>query len=186
MAEDNRVLAVVASPNFPRSDFFIKAMRDKKIQIQIQNTSKVALRSNLKFSPIIIFPIFPLPKSIRMDDFQATAEEFSVEDAETIVKGAISRLLSSHHYKPQKVNDWSNNLIDSSLKELQSLNKPFKYAITTTIMQKNGAGMVCASSTYWDQCKDGLCKVNWENETMHCAVVVYGLSVNIDEPTEFD
>ena len=76
------------------------------------------------------------------------------------------------------MNDWSNNLIDSSLKELQSLNKPFKYVITATILQKNGARMVCASSTYWDQSKDGLCKVNLENETMYYAVIVFGLSVS--------
>ena len=47
-------------------------------------------------------------------------------------------------------------------------------------MQKNGAGLVSAASTYWDASKDGLCKVTWENGTMHCVVTVYGTCVNID------
>ena len=60
------------------------------------------------------------------------------------------------------------------------MNRPYKYAITVIVMQKNGAGLVSAASTYWDASKDGLCKVTWENGTMHCVVTVYGMSVNID------
>jgi dynein light chain Tctex-type 1 len=60
------------------------------------------------------------------------------------------------------------------------LNRPYKYEITVIVMQKNGAGLVSAASTYWDTRKDGLCKVVWENGTMHCVVTVYGTCVNID------
>ena len=79
-----------------------------------------------------------------------------------------------------KINDWSNSIISAALKGLQSLNRPYKYAITVIVMQKNGAGLVSAASTYWDTSKDGLCKVVWENGTMHCVVTVYGTCVNID------
>lgn len=75
---------------------------------------------------------------------------------------------------------------DSCLKELQSLSRPYKYVITAIIMQKNGGGMVSSGSTYWDTVKDGVCKVTWENSTMHCLVTVYGLSIIIDNPTELD
>ena len=47
-------------------------------------------------------------------------------------------------------------------------------------MQKHGAGLVSAVSTFWDVNKDGLCKVTWENSTMHCIVTVFGISVNIE------
>ena len=49
-------------------------------------------------------------------------------------------------------------------------------------MQKTGAGLVSAASTYWDIKKDGLCKVSWENATMLCVATAYGTSVNIDYP----
>ena len=75
------------------------------------------------------------------------------------------------------VDDWSNNIISAALKGLQSLNRTYKYAITVIIMQKNGAGLVSAVSTYWDPSVDGLCKVVWENGTIQCIVTVYGTCV---------
>lgn len=109
-------------------------------------------------------------------------EDFVLEDVETVVKSAIGVVLNNVNYNADKVNDWSNNIIASALKGLQSLNRPYKYCITVTLMQKNGAGLVSAASTFWDPTKDGLCKVTWENATTHCIVTVYGLSVNIDSP----
>lgn len=119
-------------------------------------------------------------------DFQDIGEEFLVEDVETTIKSAIGSVLSDTMYTSKKVNDWSNNIIASALKGLQSLNRPFKYALTVIVMQKNGAGLTSATSTYWDTGKDGLCKVTWENNSMHCIVTVYGVSVNLDSPDEMD
>ena len=89
--------------------------------------------------------------------------------------------LSPHFSKTLRsnVNDWSNNIISAALKGLQSLNRTYKYAITVIIMQKNGAGLVSAVSTYWDPSVDGLCKVVWENGTIQCIVTVYGTCVNV-------
>lgn len=119
-------------------------------------------------------------------DFQDIGEEFLVEDVETTIKSAIGSVLNDTMYTSKKVNDWSNNILSNALKGLQSLNRPFKYVLTVIIMQKNGAGLTTAASTYWDAAKDGLCKVTWENNSMHCIVTVYGLAVNIDTPDEMD
>ena len=113
-------------------------------------------------------------------------EGFSIEDIETVIKSAIGSVLTDADYKSNKVNDWSNSIISAALKGLQSLNRPYKYAITVILMQKNGAGLVSAASTYWDTNRDGLCKVMWENGTMHCVVTVYGTSVNIDNTDDDD
>ena len=68
---------------------------------------------------------------------------------------------------------------------LQSLRRPYKYTTTAILMQKNGAGLASAASTYWDAERDGLCKVMWENQTMHCVVTVFGTcvetGVNVEE-----
>lgn len=111
-------------------------------------------------------------------DFQDTGEEFVNEDVETVIKSAIGSILNDTVYIPAKVNDWSNNIIAAALKGLQSLNQPYKYVLTVMIMQKNGAGLISTASTYWDSSKDGLCKVTWENNTMHSIVTVFGLSMN--------
>lgn len=51
------------------------------------------------------------------------------------------------------------------------------FAVTCTIMQKNGAGLHTASSCYWDNVTDGSCTVRWENKTMYCIVSVFGLAL---------
>ena len=121
-----------------------------------------------------------------MDGYQDDAAEFSVEDVEGIVRTAIHVSLNEHTYNPKKVNEWTNLIVTNCLKDLQQLNRPFKYVITCIIMQKSGAGIVTSASTYWDSSKDGLCKVPWQNSTMHCIVTVYGVSVNIDDPQDID
>ena len=121
-----------------------------------------------------------------MDGYQDDAAEFSVEDVEGIVRTAIHVSLNEHSYNPKKVNEWTNLIVTNCLKDLQQLNRPFKYVITCIIMQKSGAGIVTSASTYWDSSKDGLCKVPWQNSTMHCIVTVYGVSVNIDDPQDID
>jgi dynein light chain Tctex-type 1 len=65
----------------------------------------------------------------------------------------------------QQVTDWTNHIVDNCLRELQSLNKPYKYIITCIIMQKNGAGLNAAASMYWDTEKDNQCEVSPLNLT---------------------
>jgi dynein light chain Tctex-type 1 len=121
-----------------------------------------------------------------MEGYQDDAAEFSVEDVEGIVRTAIHVSLNEHTYNPKKVNEWTNLIVTNCVKDLQQLNRPFKYAITCIIMQKNGAGLVTSASMHWDTTKDGNCKVPWQNSTMHCIVTVYGLSVNIDDAQDLD
>lgn len=92
-----------------------------------------------------------------MDGFQDEAAEFSVEDVEGIVRNAIHVSLNEHQYNGKKVNEWTNLIVTNCLRDLQALNRPFKYVITCIIMQKTGAGMCTTSTMVWDQ-MDGLCK----------------------------
>lgn len=119
-------------------------------------------------------------------EFQDDTAEFPTEDVEMIVKNAIASCLMENMYNPKKVNDWINSIVDTCLRELVALNRPFKYIITCVIMQKNGAGMNTTASMFWDSTKDRHCVVPWENQTMHSIVTVYGLAVNTDNPAEMD
>lgn len=120
------------------------------------------------------------------EPFQDEGGEFVVEDVEPIVRNAIHNTLNEASYNSKKVNEWTNSIVTGCLKELQALNKSFKYIITCIIMQKVGAGLNTTTSMFWDAGKDGLCKVPWQNPTMHCIVTVYGVSVNIDDPQDGD
>jgi dynein light chain Tctex-type 1 len=117
-------------------------------------------------------------------EYIESTDEFIVEDVETTIKDAIGMVLSDTVYTSNKVPEWSNSILSNTLKGLQSLNRPFKFAITVIIMQKNGAGLVTTASTFWDGEKDGLCKVAWENTTTIAIVTCYGLCLNIDSKDE--
>ena len=110
-----------------------------------------------------------------------TETSFAIDDIETVIKSSIGSVLTDSQYNPSKVGDQINSIISACLKGLQSLARPNKYVVTTILMQKNGAGLVSAASTYWDAERDGLCKVMWENQTMHCVVTVFGTCVNVDD-----
>ena len=119
-----------------------------------------------------------------MDPSKDNKNFFVADDISTVVSSAIGSVLGNASFTSDKIKDWSNSIIQSSLKGLQSLNRPYKYCLAATLMQKNGAGLVSAASVYWDTRKDGVCKVSWENETMHCVVAVFGVSTNVDDASD--
>ena len=108
--------------------------------------------------------------------------EFNVEDIEIIAKKAVATILIDQIYNNKKVNEWTNAIVTSCLKDLQNYARPFKYVITCLIMQNNGAGLNSSASMVWDKTKDGYCKVTWDNDTINCLVTIFGVSVNIEDP----
>ena len=113
-------------------------------------------------------------------------DQFPQEDIENLVKNSISSCLSEWSYQPKLVDNKTHLIVDACLKELQTLNRPFKYIVTCIIMQKNGAGLDTASSLWFDTQKDGKVVVPWENATMHVICTVFGLALNIDNVAELD
>ncbi|KAK7605370.1 hypothetical protein V9T40_007228 [Parthenolecanium corni] len=91
---------------------------------------------------------------------------FVVDEVSSIIKQAIEDTIGGNTYQQNKVNMWTTQVVDTVLQSLAKLNKPFKYIVTSTIMQKNGAGLHSASSCFWDNNTDGSCTVRWENKTM--------------------
>lgn len=103
--------------------------------------------------------------------------QFVVDDVSKIIKEAIEVSIGGNTYQHNKVNQWTSNVVEGCLGNLTKLQKPYKYIVTCTIMQKNGAGLHTASSCFWDNVTDGSCTVRWENKTMYCIVSVFGLAL---------
>lgn len=82
-------------------------------------------------------------------------EEFQVEDVEAIAKRTVQAALIQVQYDQDRVTAWTNSIIDTCLKDLQAMGKPFKYIVTCIITQKNGAGLHTAAGAFWDSRKDG-------------------------------
>ena len=59
---------------------------------------------------------------------------------------SIDPILGKQEYSAKRIHDWTSSIVESVLKSLQAVNKPFKYVVTCIIMQKNGAGLHTAST----------------------------------------
>ncbi|KYQ96680.1 cytoplasmic dynein light chain [Tieghemostelium lacteum] len=102
---------------------------------------------------------------------------FVVEDMLSILKEAVESSIQNSPYQHSKVPQWTSSIIDSSLKKIQELQKPFKYIVTCVIFQKTGAGFHLGSSCSWDPSTDGSCSYRWENKSMYCIINVFGCKV---------
>lgn len=78
-------------------------------------------------------------------------------------------------YNPDKVNSWCQQIIDFTLRELVKMSKPFKYFVTSIIMQSNEAGLLSATSASWDT--DGVLCVQGVLKNLCVIVSVYGIHV---------
>lgn len=116
-------------------------------------------------------------KDLNIDQEFQEDTNFVVDDVSKIIKDAIETVIGGNGYDQSRVNNWTTTVVEACTSELTKLLKPYKYIVTCTIMQKNGAGLHTASSCYWDNSSDGNCTVRWENKTMFCIVSVYGLAI---------
>ncbi|KNC50704.1 dynein light chain Tctex-type 1 [Thecamonas trahens ATCC 50062] len=113
-----------------------------------------------------------------MDDLQSSEEAaFVPDEVVNIIKDAADQILGPHNYHHSRVAPWCSKIVEEVLKRLADQHKPFKYVVTTIIMQKNGAGLHTASSCYWDNSTDNSCSYKWSNSTMFCITTVFGLAI---------
>ncbi|XP_064404985.1 dynein light chain Tctex-type 1-like [Halichondria panicea] len=113
-----------------------------------------------------------------MDDLQGSEETtFIVDEVKGVIQESVENVLGASAYQNNKVNQWTSSIVEHCLNQLTKLGKPFKYIVTSVIMQKNGAGLHTASSCYWDNSTDGSCTIRWENKSMYCIVTVFGLAI---------
>ena len=105
--------------------------------------------------------------------------DFNSEEVQKIGKNAIDIIMKQEGivYQKDKINQWSQTIIESCVKDLAKLDKKFKYAVTCIIMQNNGAGLQSAASSYWETKKDGLISVQLGSDTFHCIVTIFAMSI---------
>ncbi|KAL0206740.1 hypothetical protein P9112_012451 [Eukaryota sp. TZLM1-RC] len=113
-----------------------------------------------------------------MDELRSSEETaFVQEEVQNIVQESCETVLSKAVYTPDKVSQYTNDVIETVLKHLTALNKPFKYIVSCILTQKSGAGFHTASSAYWDSNTDGSAIVQYETPTMRVVVNVFALAI---------
>lgn len=102
---------------------------------------------------------------------------FIEEEAIAIMKESVDLAIQHQPYHHNKVAQWNCNIVEQGMKKMASLNKSYKYIITSTVMQKNGAGLHASSSSYWDASTDGSATYQYDSETMIVIVNTFALAI---------
>ena len=130
-------------------------------------------------------PLLTPPRATRRDPAGERDDQFATieEQVQEMIMERIGKTLEGPDkggWLAAKVSVWTGDVVESVLKELMGLQKPFKYAVNAVIMQRNGAGMTSASATYWDTDTDGSMTVYWDKgEHMHCTVTVFAFGIHV-------
>ena len=117
-----------------------------------------------------------------MDDLNSTEEQqFVPEEVEAIILPIIDSVLKNQEYDQKQVPQWIDDICANSMEELVKLQKPYKYAISVVLQQKNGAGLHSSYSSLSDHLNDGLVSCRWPSEkakdgskSIACIVSVFG------------
>jgi len=89
---------------------------------------------------------------------------FIPEPVEAIMYDAIESVLKDKMYNDQSVQGWIDEICSQITMELINMKKPFKYMVSCTVMQKNGAGLHTSHSCFWDAGMDNTVVARWPSE----------------------
>jgi dynein light chain Tctex-type 1 len=96
------------------------------------------------------------------------------EEINTLMK----QKLLTEKWLPKKVDGWTKDLIESTLKMLSEMKKPFKFVVTCVIMQKTGGGLSGAYCSRWDALRDGAAFVEYDNEHLQCVISLFWVKLD--------
>ncbi len=121
--------------------------------------------------------------TVDMDDDNTDDVAFVPESIEPIVYDAIEAVLKEKVWNDTAVQGWIDEICARITGELIDMKKPFKYVVTCTVMQKNGAGLHAAHACYWDSANDNTVVARWPNEKRKdpnarvvCVANVFGIA----------
>ena len=112
-----------------------------------------------------------------MADFEDD-NEFNSTQIQNLVGNVIATIFNADTvYDRLKVNQWTQQIIESVIKELAKLDKPMKYIVTCVIQQNNGAGMQSAATCTWDVRNDGLISIKTDINAINLFCTVYAIII---------
>ena len=106
--------------------------------------------------------------------------EFNSEQVTQIAQNVVENVIGGENivYQRDKVNQWSQQIIEGIIKDLAKLtNKHFKYVVTCIIQQNIGAGMYSTATAFWDKKSDGLISMQLEHATLSCILTVFCMAI---------
>lgn len=94
-------------------------------------------------------------------------------EVEAIIKQSVQSVIGESVFRQERLQTWTDNILEECLKNLAQLARPFKFAVTANIGQKAGAGMHIVSANLWDEQTDGSASLQWSNMSTLALVSVF-------------
>lgn len=121
----------------------------------------------------------PLPPSGKLHKGSGPAADVttmshSVAEVDHIVQGVIGKVLGEQRYSPNLVDAWCDQILETSLTQIASLGRPFKYIGTCVISEQGSGTLDTAATAFWDTQSDCLCCTRRGTGGMvDCIVTIY-------------
>ena len=124
-----------------------------------------------------------------MDDITDSEKYAFQEDVvKKKVREVVESVLGSCEYDEELVPVWVDSICALCVEELHAAKKPYKYIVTTTILQRTGSAIHSSRSAYWDGVSDGAVTVLWpkrnateqQSKTIIAMVTVFALAFYVN------
>lgn len=119
-----------------------------------------------------------------MDDGGSDELVFVPEQVEPEVYDVIEAVLKDKVYSDHAVQTWIDEICSNLMKAMIDANRPYKYLISASICQKNGAGYHSSHACHWDAAQDNVLVARWPSEKrkdpnarVQAVVTIYALTM---------
>jgi hypothetical protein len=99
------------------------------------------------------------------------------EKTNLIAIDSMRNTLESKIYLAGKSAEWIDQINGNVIERLRNISSNFKYIVSSTIIQKVGAGLHYEYVSHWDSRTDGAVTAKFENETMLCLCTIIGVAI---------
>lgn len=90
---------------------------------------------------------------------------------ESVAQAAVASVVTGP-WTSASASNWKQDILNSCLKGLAALNKPYKYAVCCHLAQRNGSGLYSAAAGFWNQATDGCAAIIWESQTVFASITI--------------
>lgn len=113
---------------------------------------------------------------ITTPDGYGDGQKFQRGVVQKVVQKIIDDKLTGLQYEPAKASQISKELSDMIKEKVKTMGYPrYKLLVQVTVGQRAGQCLRLATRCLWDTAADNSCSACFENESMFCVAMVFGL-----------
>eukprot|EP00899_Mesostigma_viride_P028993 jgi/Mesvir1/9279/Mv06186-RA.1 len=103
-------------------------------------------------------------------------QKFQRTAVEKIIHNTIRTRLEGSSYDPVRSAQVAKELSDMVKEKVKNMGYPrYKLVVQVTVGEKKGQGLRLASRCLWDTATDNFASAYYENESVYCVCVVFGV-----------